>query len=120
MLITGATGFIGTALIKALHKKSHQISILTRDKKNVLQNNLNVFESIHDISSDTVFDVIINLAGAPISKRWTRNYKKKLIESRVSVTHSIHDLVKKLEKKPKTILSASAVGYYGNQNNKTV
>jgi uncharacterized protein len=123
ILITGATGFIGTALIKAFQKKNNHISILTRDKTHVSQNNLNVFESfesIDEIPSNAVFDVIINLAGAPISKRWTRNYKKKLIESRVSVTHSIYDLVKKLDTKPKIMLSASAVGYYGNQDNKTV
>lgn len=115
ILITGATGFIGSALIEEFNKKNHKITILTRNKKYLAKKKLAVFESLDDVSDDSIFHTIINLAGAPISKRWSTSYKNELIESRIKITGSINALVKRLHKKPKTIISASAVGYYGHQ-----
>lgn len=118
ILITGATGFIGSNLIEKF--KSHNITILTRDitKANNLfiKHDIKILNSLDSISNDAVLDIIINLAGSPISKRWTKKYKKTLIDSRVLTSEKIAILVKRLIVKPKKIISASAIGYYGSQS----
>ena len=57
-------------------------------------------------------DVVINLAGAPINKRWTPEYKQELFNSRIVVTHRIVRALNAVKTKPKLMISASAVGYY--------
>ena len=120
ILITGATGFIGGEIIKYFKEKNYKITILTRDRKKVFDDYLDVFENIDEISNESFFDIIINLAGAPISKRWSDSYKIELIESRVNVTKSIYKLISRLDKKPQKIISASAIGYYGNHGDDTI
>ena len=66
------------------------------------------------------FDVIINLAGANISKRWTKYYKEELINSRVVTTRNLISLIKKLKRKPGLLINASAIGYYGIHKNGTI
>lgn len=119
ILITGATGFIGSALIEVFENKKCDIAILTRDrsriKKSANDTKIEVFEDLDQVPCDFHCDAIINLAGAPISKRWTASYKKELIDSRIGTTRDIYSLVNRLEHKPTTLISASAVGYYGSQ-----
>ena len=108
ILITGATGFIGSNLIEKF--KSHNITILTRDITKAsnlfIKHDIKILNSLDSISNDTVLDIIINLAGSPISKRWTEKYKKTLIDSRVITSEKIATLVKRLIVKPKKIISA--------------
>ena len=115
ILITGATGFIGRGLIRhLLGEKNNQIIALTR--KNTLQpKGVKWISSIDEISARDTIDAIINLGGAPISKRWTKRYKLELINSRLNSLDQIFQIVDKLETKPNLLISASAVGYYGNQ-----
>lgn len=114
-LITGGTGFIGTYLTGFLLGQGHNITILSRNK-NVAFPNVLVVENISEISDSENIDVIINLAGANISKRWTEFYKRELIASRVDTTKNIISLISRLEKKPELLISASAIGYYGAQD----
>ena len=120
ILVTGATGFIGKALVKELQKEKHIISIIARNKKKVKNKSLTIYESADEISKETVFNTVINLAGAPISKRWTEKYKKEIIDSRIDTTRDIYKLAARLEKPPEILISASATGYYGNQGSKTI
>lgn len=120
VLITGATGFIGSAIMREFHQKNYDISILTRCPNAVKAEYLTVFEQLDAIPNNSAFDVIINLAGAPISQRWSRRYKKKLLESRLAVTQGLHDLVQRLDVTPKVLISASAIGYYGHQGERLV
>lgn len=64
------------------------------------------------IQTLTHCDVVINLAGAPINKRWTPEYKQELFNSRIVVTHRIIRALNAVKTKPKLMISASAVGYY--------
>ncbi len=66
----------------------------------------------HLIQALSHCDVIINLAGAPIGKRWTPEYKKELYDSRIKVTHCIIRAMDAVKTKPRLMISASAVGYY--------
>ena len=113
-LITGGTGFIGTYLTQLLVRQGHNITILSRNKHRVLPN-IRAIENISDIHDNEHIDVIINLAGANISKKWTQSYKRELISSRVDTTQHIISMISRLTKKPELLISASAVGYYGAQ-----
>jgi NAD dependent epimerase/dehydratase family enzyme len=70
VLITGGTGFIGSKLVEYLLEKGCNIIILTRDKAKVSAG-IEAVSDIKEIKSSEKIDVIVNLAGAPISKRWS-------------------------------------------------
>lgn len=116
-LITGGSGFIGKHLIQHLAENGHKIKVLTRDKNKVAAN-LNAISNLNEIKSSDKIDIIINLAGAPISKRWTKSYKKELLDSRINITKTIVSLIERLKDKPQVLISASAIGYYGSQDDK--
>lgn len=118
ILVTGGTGFVGTMLVKNLIKEKHHVTILTRIKK-INDVKVEYVNSLNDIDSNYSIDIIINLAGANISRRWTKSYKKILINSRIKTTEKLLSLVKRLNSKPKLFINASAVGYYGNRADNT-
>lgn len=99
--IAGGTGFVGSALAKELQKE-HDIVLITRD--DFKQNRL--LEIIKNC------DGVINLAGAPISKKWTKEYKKELLNSRIETTKSLVEVMKTT--KPQIFISTSAIGIYKN------
>lgn len=127
ILLTGASGFIGKKVGLRLALKEHQIVVLARhaqrtseelpfpcetyswDPVNEERNHI-----LKDLIKDC--DVVIHLAGESIaSGRWTKDKKKKLIQSRTKTTRSLHDLIERLPgRKPKVIVFASAVGFYGD------
>lgn len=113
LLITGGTGFIGKQLIQHLAENGHNIIVLTRDKNRV-SGNVKAISNVNEINNGDKIDVIINLAGEPISKRWSDKYKQQLLDSRVNTTKAIISLIERLEDKPKVLISASAIGYYGS------
>lgn len=104
--MTGATGYIGKHLSDYLTEKGgHRVVPLGRSmfREGMLG---------HLIQALSNCDVIINLAGAPINKRWTPEYKQELLDSRIKVTHSLMRALSVVKNKPKLMISASAVGYY--------
>lgn len=104
--ISGATGYIGKHLSNYLTETGgHRIIPLGRS---MFREGM----SGHLIQTLSHCDVIINLAGAPISKRWTSEHKKEMFESRVNVTRRIVSVLNAVKAKPKLMISASAVGYY--------
>lgn len=117
ILITGGTGFIGSTITKFFLQQNNYITILSRGRSKVLKP-VRVIESINQINANEKINIIINLAGSPINKKWNKTYKEILISSRVEVTKSLITLIKALKEKPDLLISASAIGYYGTQNNK--
>lgn len=118
ILITGGTGFIGSALTEFFIQKGYLITILSSNPPAL--SSVRIIKSIGQISVVEKIDIIINLAGAPINKRWTNSYKELLIDSRLEVTKNLILLIKSLKTKPDLFISASAIGYYGTQNNKYI
>lgn len=114
ILITGGTGFIGRVLISDLLDKGYQLFILTRSRDYQNQNNLTYINNLADIVFD--FDIVINLAGEPIAKRWSLTNKKTIYESRINLTKDLVSLINNSSKKPKLLISGSAIGFYGNDN----
>jgi uncharacterized protein len=114
ILITGGTGFIGQALLPALVKESHSVILLSRQGK-PYDGNYSAVRSLDDIPNDSNIDAVINLAGASMAgKRWSKCYKQELIDSRLATTDSLIRLIRRLEQPPASLLSASAIGYYGH------
>lgn len=115
ILITGGTGFIGSALTKFFIQKGYLTTILSRNCPAL--SSVRIIKSIEQINVDEKIDIIINLAGAPINKKWTNSYKEVLIDSRLEITKNLILLITSLKTKPNLLISASAIGYYGNQSN---
>ena len=115
IFITGGRGFVGSALTEFFLKKKYKITILSRELSDL--SGVRIINSTEEISPDETIDVIINLAGASINKRWSEPYKKQLIKSRLDITRDVVSLIKSLKTKPKLFISASAIGYYSSQNN---
>lgn len=120
IFIAGGTGLIGSALIPVLHKKGHEITVLTRNvakAEKKLGNMARFCASLEAKSSLDKYDAVINLAGESIAgKKWTKKRKHSLCESRWSVTYKLSELILGGKMPPKVYISGSAIGYYGAQN----
>ncbi|MGK4569137.1 TIGR01777 family oxidoreductase [Flavobacterium sp. 3HN19-14] len=118
ILITGATGLIGNELVALLLQNGVQLHYLTTSRKKIAdESNFKGFywnpeQGIIDENCLMGVDVIIHLAGATISKRWTRSYKQEIIESRVITTNLLFKAVKANPGQVRQIISASAIGIY--------
>jgi len=112
--MTGASGFIGSHLVKFLLARDYAVIGLTRQKK--LREAHPDFHWINDLEElkNHQIDYVINLAGESIGQgRWTAARKKKLLDSRLNTTKQLYDYLEKNQIKPKRIISTSAIGYYG-------
>ena len=111
ILITGATGFIGTHLTRMFIERGHSVWVLTRDKAKAVYKfgpHIRALESADEIPDHIMFDSIINLAGARIvGPLWTKKRKKQLLDSRLKPTLAILNLIRRLEHKPDVLISAS-------------
>ncbi len=123
IFVTGATGFIGTNLIKRLINEDHEVICFVRDinkARRLLPNKCELLQSNafdnHIIAALETCDGVINLAGEPIIKRWTKANKKKIFESRVNLTKRLARLIDKCNMKPSVFISGSAIGYYGDRD----
>ncbi|MHC6526630.1 MULTISPECIES: TIGR01777 family oxidoreductase [unclassified Vibrio] len=121
ILLTGGSGFIGKELLK--HLATHQIVLLTRNVDNTKRlikhadlGNVRYITTLDDFHDLNDFDAVINLAGEPIAdKRWTRAQKKRICQSRWSLTEQLVELMHASTQPPGVFISGSAVGYYGDQ-----
>ena len=119
ILITGGTGFIGSALIKKLLPQEHQITVLSRNADKVAKlfaDNVTPLTDLQALDVSDHFDIIINLAGAPIfDKRWTAAQKTIIRDSRIQLTQQLIDKIATMQQKPQLLISGSAIGFYGDQ-----
>lgn len=121
VLITGGTGFVGQALCPRLAAAGHQVVILTRQSNPSLPEAATTAVTRLDDLAPDEFGAVINLAGAPIGDaRWTEPRKKLLLDSRVSTTSRLVEWMGCTRQRPHTLVSASAVGYYGEQGDQPV
>ena len=119
ILITGGTGFIGTALCLRLLDHGHTVNVLSRDRgraKRHFQGRIQATESLSDPLPIEPPDVIVNLAGANIGRgRWNRSRKRILVQSRLAVTEQVVHYIERCRYRPRLLISGSAVGYYGDR-----
>ena len=116
--ITGATGMIGSKLTAFLLAQGHQIAVITRrssfhqpQTSEIIWDPVLNFIEIEKLEG---FDIIIHLAGANVGEYWSPEHKKSILESRVQSTRLLCESLARLKFKPKLLISASAIGYYGN------
>ena len=95
--ITGASGFIGRHLLKSLAQAGHSVCALRR----------------HAPPAES--DVVIHLAGEPVAQRWTAEARQRIRESRIAGTRNLVDALGRLPRRPKALICASAIGYYGSR-----
>jgi len=130
--ITGATGFVGSYLVKRLQAEGYSILILTRNvdhasrvfPKSAFPNlEFVVYNSLESGDWQKVIsgcDGVVNLAGAPIGEgRWTGERKQEIIDSRKIGTQKLVEAIAGAEKKPSVLVNASAVGFYGTSETAT-
>jgi uncharacterized protein (TIGR01777 family) len=114
VLITGASGMIPKSIAQLLEHKGFEVRFLSRTKKASNQFVWDIDKKYIDPKVLINVQHIIHLAGANISeKRWTKNRKKEILDSRVQSTKLLFEEVQKHPIKLKSFISASAVGYYG-------
>lgn len=122
IIIAGGSGFIGGKLIEKLTRDRNNVVLLTRRpdlvKKNFSQVQIQYWDAKTDSELDGVLggrDAIINLTGESIAAgRWTSSRKRRIFASRIESTRALISAIEKIKNKPRVLINASAVGYYGN------
>lgn len=120
VLITGATGLVGTKLVSLLLQNNYSVHYLTTNKKEI-QSEPNYQGFFWDPQKGNIdeaaisgVDAIIHLAGASISNRWTAKHKQAIIESRTLTTNLLYRTLKSGNHQVRQFISASAIGIYPN------
>ena len=126
LVITGGTGFIGSALCARLLELGHSLILFTRAQAPATASANKKWLTWNPGSSGSWgqalegVDGVINLAGEPIARRWTEKHKEKITSSRIGTTRALLTAIGKAKEKPKFLINGSAVGYYGPRGNETL
>ena len=115
VLVTGATGFVGKALVAALLARGDKVTSVTRTPPPAGSASGRIpMIGWNDLPrAIEEVDAIVNLAGESIAGRWSESKKKAIHDSRINGTRAIVDAIKNAQHKPRVLVSASAVGVYG-------
>src|SRR5687768_2801043 len=117
VLVSGASGFVGSALVPFLNRAGHRVTPLGREDSRVPWWNPAANEI--DLGSDPI-DAVIHLAGESIAQRWTSTAKRRIRESRVDGTRLLATALAKRTPRPRVLLCASAIGIYGDRGDEVL
>ncbi|MES1023116.1 TIGR01777 family oxidoreductase [Gloeocapsa sp. BRSZ] len=130
--ITGATGFVGSRLVERLHAQGDQVLIFTRNSTSAQRVfPKEVYPNVEIVAyrptesgawQDAIAgcDAVVNLAGESIAEgRWTPQRKQEILQSRQAGTQKLVEAIAKANSKPKVLVNASAIGYYGTSETET-
>jgi uncharacterized protein (TIGR01777 family) len=125
IIITGATGSIGRKLVKELTARGDEVIVFTRNPDKAKDNLPGAYKYVKwDYNKPEEWekhlsgkDTVVHLAGANLgAKRWSKDYKKLVYESRILSTRKLVEAIALVDRKPKAFICSSAVGYYGNRS----
>lgn len=116
--VTGASGFLGTALCAFLTTGGHTVVRIGRGRGNDVQ--WDPARGALDMAALEGVDAVIHLAGASVAERWTAEHKRAIRESRVQSTRLLAQAIAKLQRKPSVFLSGSAIGIYGSRGDEVL
>ncbi len=118
--VSGGTGFIGRRIVERLLENGHYVGVWSRHPGR--ENRAAVASYYWDplageppVNSINTMDAVIHLAGEPVAQRWNAAVKSRIRDSRVLGTRRLVDAIAKAQHKPKVLVSASAIGYYGDR-----
>ena len=127
VLVTGASGFIGSAVCDALLARGDETVGLTRDPKRARDGNPTVTWHAWNPAAERPpasalagVDAVVNLIGESIDQRWTEDAKRRIRDSRERATKNLVDAISAADPRPKVLVSQSAVGYYGDRGEAVV
>jgi uncharacterized protein len=115
ILVSGSSGLIGTALGPALQASGYEVVSLVRGAASGKhQIGWDIARSLA-LESVSGFDAVVHLAGESIVGRWTEAKKRRILESRVQGTRNLAEALARTPQRPRVLVSASAIGYYGDR-----
>ena len=122
ILVSGSHGLVGTALTKSLETQGHEVFSLVRYlPRSQSEIEWNPERYSIAVASLEGFDGVVHLAGESIAEgRWTEDKKRRIRESRVKGTKLLSDALANLERPPKSLISASAIGFYGDRGDEVL
>ena len=116
ILVSGSTGLVGRALVPYLEDAGHEVTRLVRPDSSTSDGiTWNPSEGELDPGRLEGFDAVVHLAGESLNQRWTESSKRRILESRVRGTGLLAGALADLDDPPEVLVSASAVGYYGDR-----
>src|SRR3954469_95784 len=125
--LTGATGLIGTKLVRALRERGDGVTVLSRSpekagaKLGVEAGRWDALSEPAPVAALEHRDAVVHLAGEPVAQRWNDDVKKRIRESRVDGTRNlVAGIAAAGDAAPKVRVSSSAVGYYGKHGDELV
>lgn len=124
-VISGGTGFIGRRIVKRLLQDGHYVGVWSRkpgrEKRTAVQSfSWDPLEGEPPEESLDKMDAVIHLAGEPVAQRWNDDVKRRIRDSRVLGTQRLVDAIGRVQFKPKVLVCASAVGYYGERGDEVL
>jgi uncharacterized protein (TIGR01777 family) len=121
ILIAGASGLVGSALVSKLKAEGAEVTPLVRSAAKPGEIEWHPDRASIDPPALEGFDAVINLAGDGIANgRWTEEKKRRILDSRVNGTRLLSETMAQLSRKPKTFINASAIGFYGSRGDALV
>jgi uncharacterized protein (TIGR01777 family) len=127
VLVTGASGFIGSALCSSLLGRGDDVVALTRDPQRARRSSpgmvWHAWEPELERPPEEAFegvDAVVNLLGERIDQRWSEESKRRIMESRRTGTHNLVGAIAGLDRKPQVMVSQAAIGFYGDRGDAIV
>ena len=118
ILLSGSSGLIGSALRGAAREQGMEVTALVRRHRlvgpgAVYWNPAKPEATVHAVELEG-FDAVVHLSGANVARRWTEEYRREIVESRVTSTRMLCESLAQVRRRPRVLLCASAVGIYGD------
>jgi uncharacterized protein (TIGR01777 family) len=121
VVVSGSSGLIGSALVPALKQAGHRVLCLVRhEARNQTEIRWNPAARLFDARLVSSVDVLVNLAGESVAKRWTASRRRRIRSSRVDGTDLLVSAIGQSRRRPVSLINASAVGIYGDRGSEVL